>query len=282
MENTRPKILFINHKEHNCGVADYGRRLFAILQPHMDITYCDDVPDFTGYDIALYNYHHATLPNVTADDHRVKHVALYHESFLNFLPDQVINVTDLPRPLFEGVPKTEPYSIMPVIGSFGFGFPGKGFSRICHLVKEQFKTALIRFNIPFAKFGDADGYHAMNQAVKCREILEGSNIELEVCLSFLPQYQLLEWLQSNHINLFLYADSHGRGISSSTDYALSVRRPIGISSSEMFRHLPREICVDNISIPDLIAKGIEPLRKVYEANSNIKLVEVVKNLLDAG
>lgn len=279
MENTRQKILFITHKEEKCGVADYGRRLFSILQPHMDITYCDTEPNYEGYDIALYNYHYATLPNVTADNKSVKHIALFHEAHMNFNPDLIINVADLPRPLIE--PYTFP-SIncdVPVIGSFGFGFPGKGFSRICSMVKEQFKEAIVKFNIPFAHYGDADGHHAMNQVDKCKTILDGSNIQLRINHKFLQQDELLFWLSWNTINLFLYPYTKGRGISSSTDYALSAHRPIGISSSEMFRHLPREICVDNISIPELIEKGIGPLKNVYIENSNEKLVSKIKSIL---
>jgi hypothetical protein len=100
-----------------------------------------------------------------------------------------------------------------------------------------------------------------------------------VCHDFLSDYDLLAMLAGNDINLFLYKDSHGRGISSATDYALSCGRPIGISSSEMFRHLPREICLDNHSIKELIAQGIQPLQKTYADNSNKILIEKLKQYL---
>lgn len=282
MENTRAKILFVTGKAERCGVADYGKRLYAILKDHLDITFCEAEQEsdinYTGYDIAIYNYHYATLPFISSSNRTVKHIALFHEAHMNFSPDRTVNVADLPRPLTEG--RLEPvrslYKDTPLIGSFGFGFPGKGFSRICNLVKEQFTKAIVRFNIPFAHYGDNDGHHALSQADKCSKILEGTDIKLEVVHQFLPQRWLLDWLSFNDINLFLYQSSTGRGLSSATDYALSVRRPIGISSSEMFRHLPREICLDNISIPELIAKGIEPLKQVYEDNSNARLIEKIK------
>lgn len=275
MANTR-RILFLNHSAERCGVADYGRRVFDILQPHMDITYCDTYPDYTGYDTALYNYHYATMPVIRFTDPGVKHIVLFHEAHLDYDPDQVINVRDLPRPLFENLDLIDVKNEVPVIGSFGFGFPEKDYPRICQLVKDQYSKALIRLNIPFAQFGDNEGKLALGEVVKCMDILKGTEIVLHVDYDFLEPPQLLEWLNLNDINLFLYTYSKGRGISSATDYALSVRKPIGISNSEMFRHLPREICVDNVLLKDLT---VEPLRKVWEENSNERFVEAIKNLL---
>lgn len=271
------KILFINHSAERCGVADYGRRVFDILKPYMDITYCDTKPDFTGYDIALYNYHYATMPDVKFIDKRVKHVVLFHEAHLPSRPDQVINVTELPRPLFENMHLVDMKHEIPVIHSFGFGFPDKDYPRICSLVKEQYSKAIIGFNIPFAQFGDNEGKLAMTEIAKCKEILKDTEIFLHVNSDFMSSYDLLQFLKFSDIILFLYKPSHGRGISSATDYALSVGKPIGISNSEMFRHLPREICVDNTLLKDLT---IEPLRKVWEENSNERFVQAIKNALN--
>jgi hypothetical protein len=276
------KILFINHNAERCGVADYGRRLFNILKDHLDITMSDSEQE--GYDIILYNYHYATLPNVRKMN--VPQIALFHEAHLNFQFDKVVNVADLPRPLFENInflDKENDGSPItgspPIIGSFGYGFPDKDFPGICQIVKAQYKYAGVCLNIPFAQFGDNDGSLARAEADKCREILKGTEIILEITHDHKSHNDLLFWLSLNDINLFLYKPSHGRGISSTIDYALSVKRPIGISNSEMFRHLPREIVVDNISIPDLIKKGIEPLKQVYEDNSNEKLVAKIKEIL---
>lgn len=269
------KILFINHSSERCGVADYGRRLFDILKPHMDITAANEEQE--GYDVILYNYHYATLPVIRKMN--VPQIALFHEAHLNFQFDKVIAVQDLPRPLFENIRFNRDENYIPIISSFGFGFSNKGYTRICQMVKEQFTEATVRLNIPFAEFGDNDGGSAMNEVNKCREILQGTKINLETCHQFWSHLHMLLFLYESDINLFLYEPSHGRGISSTIDYALSAKRPIGISDSEMFRHLPREIVVDNISIPDLIKKGIEPLKKVYEDNSNEKLVAKIKELI---
>jgi hypothetical protein len=273
------KILFITRNSERCGVADYGRRLFAILKTHMDITLCETSGeiDYSGYDVALYNYHYATLPFVKKEI--IRQVALFHEAFLNFEPDQLINVSELPRPLFNYEPQ-ETNNEVPVIGSFGFGFPDKDFPRIAQIVKDEFNEAVIRLSIPFAEYGDSSGDMALEEVKKCREILENTNIRLDVSHSFLSQSEMLHWLSKNDINLFLYKESYGRGLSSTIDYALSVKRPIGISKSEMFRHLPKEIIVDNTSIKELIRKGIDPLKKVYEENSNERLVNKIRELVN--
>lgn len=276
------KILFVNSKDRNCGVADYGRRLYSIIKDHFDIDYTEisDWPPAPIYDIALYNYHHATMPEVFRSTSLVtRRYALFHEAFINHHFDKIIPVVDLPRPLVpfkRQINDDGKYHSSKVIGSFGFGFPDKNFSGIANMVKREFSHAILRLNIPFAEFGDSDGTLARGEAAKCAEILKDSNIRLDVSHEFLEPDAMVRWLFENDLNVFMHIPSCGRGISSSIDYALSALRPIGISSSEMFRHLPREICVDNISLPQLIAKGIEPLKKVYEENSNERLIEALK------
>lgn len=268
------KTLFINHNVERCGVADYGRRVYQILHQFIDIDISDTEQE--GYDTILYNYHYATTPVKKME---ARQVALFHEAHLNFEFDKVLNVSDLPRPLFNGFDPPVNINPVPVIGSFGFGFPDKDYPRICRMVKEQFSEAIIKLNIPFAKYGDDEGSSARVEVEKCKAILEGTNIKLETCHQYWSQLHMLFWLAKNDINLFLYQPSHGRGISSTIDYALSAMRPIGVSNSEMFRHLPKEICVDNISIPELIEKGTGPLKQVYEDNSNEKLVDKIKEFL---
>ena len=46
---------------------------------------------------------------------------------------------------------------------------------------------------------------------------------------------------------------HGRGISSTIDYDISVKRPLAISDSYMFRHIySHDICVYKVNIDDAI------------------------------
>lgn len=267
------KMLMISRKAKQCGVSDYGKRLYAILQKYFDIDYreVNGIEDCKaeGYNIVLWNYHYATLPFVTNDTLQkgVKHFAIFHEAALNFTPDKVIDTSI--RPLFE-VEFPEVINPVPVIGSFGFGFPDKNFSRIAEMVKEQFTEAVIRLNIPFAEYGDRDGFLARREADKVRGILAGTNIQLVVNHDYLSQTDLLTFLNGNDINLFMYAQSHGRGLSSAIDYALSVKKPIGVSDSEMFRHLPESL--RNTDIKWLIENSVNELQGVYKTHSNRNLV----------
>lgn len=266
------RILFINNNKAQCGVYDYGLRAFNILTKAFDITYIEASVGFEyipGYDIYLYNYHYATMPFLTDDLLRkfpVKSVIIFHEAHLKISPNEILT-TNI-RPLIDcELPMIK--NNIPTIGSFGFGFPDKNFSKIAEEVASQYETAIIRLNIPFAEFGDKDGYLAKREAEKVRNILKGTKIEVQINHNYLNQTELLDFLNSNDVNLFLYSPSHGRGLASATDYALSVKKPIGVSNSEMFRHLPLEICIDNTPIKEL---SIEPLKKFYEENTNEKLI----------
>lgn len=282
------KVLFITRKGSNCGVSDYGLRLFNILKNHFDITLAevqdqaqaDEVYNRVAPDIVLYNYHYATLPFITNDfivDKRAKHIAIFHEAHMNFTPNETVDT--LIRPLFENFAvQITNRSSAPVIGSFGFGFPNKDFSRVARLVSKEFGTATLRLNIPFAEYGDKQGDLARARAEEVRAIVH-PGITVEVSHDYKTHYDLLSWLHHNDLNLFLYMPSEGRGISSATDYALSVKKPIGVSSSEMFRHLPTCVCVDNFSLKELIERGVEPLKEVYEMHSNENLIKKYKDIL---
>lgn len=283
-------ILFITNKDTHCGVADYGRRVYDILRKggiEIEIAeivgkfYPENVPPI--YDTFLYNYHHATMPFLTDEFispfRHIRHAAIFHEGPLNFTPDVVLT-TEI-RPLFENlVPTAHPpqhYDAAPVIGSFGFGFSDKNFKRIAEEVALQYDRATIRLNIPFAKYGDADGFQAKQRAAEVRKFLKDyPGIEVKITHDYLDHAGLLNFLAGNDINLFLYSPSLGRGLASATDYALSVRRPIGVSNSEMFRHLPASCCIDNTPLPQLTTLDLLP---VYAANSNATLVEYYKRML---
>jgi len=59
-----------------------------------------------------------------------------------------------------------------------------------------------------------------------------------------------------------------RGISSTIDYALAVKRPIIISNSYMFRHIwgaQPSILFEKKSIPEIVANGFTPLEPFVRA-----------------
>jgi hypothetical protein len=298
------KILFINRRAKNCGVRDYGFRLhnivkksnlFDILFSEIDndndfkIVYNDFKPD-----IVLYNYISHIYPFLTdeliAPIRNIPHIILYHEGSINFHPDGLLcidstinddinkNIFSLPRPLFEEFDLYDfPENKVPTIGSFGFGFADKNFPKIAELVCKQFDKAKIRLNIPFATFGDEHGNSAKNEIEKIKQIIKNSNkdISLEYSHDFLESTDILKFLKQNDVNVFLYDKHSSRGLSSAIDYSLSVKKPIAINDSFMFRHInntqPSIIVSDDNTLLDIIKNGTQPLDLFYEKYSNINL-----------
>ena len=303
------KILIISRKATNCGIADYGKRVFYIIKKSkLYDFYLVEIETEEEYntafdsifpDAVLYNYYPVILPFITDEflinKRHIPHLIIYHELWTNFTPDGIFDVDStksenpelnhftLPRPLFETFDNKDLFqNEIPTIGSFGFGFPDKNFSRIAELVCEQFDKAKIRLNIPFAEFGDQDGLKAKEEVNKVKNIINNSekNIQLEVSHDFLNHEDILNFLHQNDINLFLYDPHETRSLSSTIDYALSVKKPIGISKSWMFRHINKvspSIIVDETPIPEIITNGIKPLQPLYNNYSNKNLLNKIES-----
>jgi SAM-dependent methyltransferase len=171
---------------------------------------------------------------------------------------------------------------VPIIGSAGFGFGWKGHVRLVEKVVAEFEKAKIRLHLPFAKFGDADGIQAKAIAEECRTRRAFSNIELEISHDFMEPDKLVEWLAGNDLNAFLYDDTdRSRGIASTIDHALAARRPIAVTRSWMFRHLwdVEGIFVEDSPLSAIMARGIEPLRPIYERFSDEKVRAQVEEVI---
>jgi len=154
----------------------------------------------------------------------------------------------------------------PVIGSFGFGTPKKGFEKIVQLVQQVFDEAVIRFNIPAADFGDKNGINARIISEKCRALITKEGIQLIITHDFMDNNTMLDFLAKNTINVFLYEDKSNRGLSSALDNALAVQRPVAVSDAVMFRHLfdaEPSVCVTKNNLKTIIQNGFAPLRKYY-------------------
>ncbi len=298
-------VLFITRRATRCGVSDYGKRVFSILKRSTRIRAIwgevSDANDQSSLleqhrpDAVLYNYYPIVLPWVTdgylAPWRAIPHIAIFHEVGLSFSPNGIIDIDSTktddpannyfvsPRPLFDFSPplasNTNP---IPKIGSFGFGFADKNFPMIAYHVCTQFDQAVLRLNIPFAEFGDPEGVQARAEVEKAKHVIASlnPNIQLEVNHEFIEQQQMLDWLHENDLNVFLYASyDKPRSLSSTIDYALSVRKPICISTSSMFRHVAHvtpSILVTQNTFAQIIRNGIEPLESLYASHHQDKLI----------
>ncbi|MEA5411686.1 methyltransferase domain-containing protein [Synechococcus sp. BA-120 BA3] len=155
------------------------------------------------------------------------------------------------------------------IGSFGFAYGEKGFTRLCALVNEQFTEAVIRINLPPHDHEEmASREQAAAVVEECRRNITKPGIDLQITHDFHDDEQLLDFLAGNSINAFLYEGDASRGISSCIDYALASGRPIAVSASSMFRHihgLNPSVCVEHRSLRDIAEGGAEALARLRDA-----------------
>jgi hypothetical protein len=221
------------------------------------------------------------------------HIGLVHEPYGHFF-NYTVEVAKMPRPVFETIPtsiQTRNQSVIdflqygidstiPIIGSFGFGFDTKGFDKIVTFVNKEFDEAIIKIVMPFATFGDCLGQTAMKVKNLCEANNTKPGIKIMIIHDFLKDDDVLYFLANNTINMFLYDYMGGAGISSTIDFALSVNRPICISSSYMFRHIYRDdICIDHTTIQQCIKNGSTYCNKQKEKHSNETLIRFMELFL---
>lgn len=170
------------------------------------------------------------------------------------------------------------------IGSFGFATPNKGFEKLVDLVQAEFDEAVIRINMPSADFGDPEGANARQIAEQCRQRVSKPGIRLEITHDFMQEEALLNFLAGNSMNVFLYEDKQGRGISSAVDNALAVKRPIAVSRCPMFRHILSarpSVCVEDLSLKTILQNGFAGLDKLSHDWNAENLCWEYERILDA-
>jgi SAM-dependent methyltransferase len=311
------KILIISHKEHQCGVYQFGlniaeeldksgKYLFVYAECSSAEEYYSCVNDIKPLAIIYNHYNSITLPWLSRKVIQritVPHIGIIHEvtqAVADKADDSVFDFHIAPDPtlilrnklVFKTgrlVPKYENrYALpeVPTIGSFGFGTDGKGFEKLISAVQDEFDEAIIRLHIPFATFGDSDGSAAHAIAGRCKNLIVKPRIELQLSHEFLSKEQLLNFLAQNSLNAFFYDGNKGRGISSVIDSALAVKRPVAITKSTMFRHIVSaipSICIEDSSLKQIMQNGFKPLARYYKEWSEANLIwdyeRIIENVL---
>lgn len=150
-----------------------------------------------------------------------------------------------PRPL-EGEPRRIAYTAreVPVIGSFGFGTPGKGFELLVEAVNREFDEAVVRINVPTGTYtSSTDDYHGQDYpkyiADLCRRIAK-PGIEVRFTHDYMSPEALVDWCAQNDLNCFMYTRRQS-GLSATTDQAVMSGRPLLTSSNDTFRHIHQYI-----------------------------------------
>lgn len=305
-------VLFLNHKIKKCGVYQYGRRLFDILHKSKENTYVfkevENEAEYRNllqdsYDSILYNYHPDIMGWLTTStiQRRTKNVGLQHDLTENDIFDITLRLDttlserpcryNIPRPIFEDVdsllenyiPSTERIAgfihyaepNVPIFGSFGFGFRRKGFVQMVQLIQQQYDEAIIKIVMPHADTVPSD----LGIVEDCCRVLTKPNIKLLIIHDFFEEKDLLYFLRSNHMNVFLYETHPSAGVSSVIDYAVSVKVPIAISNASWFRHIyDDEICVNKNRL-EQIQNKTEAFDKRRQEFCHTNLIQKVDNVL---
>lgn len=300
-------IFIVNHKIKNCGVYQYGKRvaLIASKSKLLNIHYieADNQLEFQSLvdkykpSVIVYNHLTGTMPWVNADyvellrKRGIKQGTIVHNvaysTFFDFYLHQDPNFKTsknnykLLRPLFQYNNNINLQSNQIKIGSFGFGFFSKYYNDLCSYVRDSFINSAcqiqLRLHLTHSHFCENSKdieiiKHHANQ------IISNSNISLNITTNFISDDELLDFLAGNHINIFFYQKYNDyNGISSSIDYALSVKRPIAICKSNMFSHIWNanpSICVEDTSLNEIINNGFKPLECYYNEWSHENFIKI--------
>jgi hypothetical protein len=301
------KVLIVNHKEEKCGVYQYGYNTAQLLKESrvVDFIYveCANLAQLRWQitqhtpDAIIYNYHVSTIGWVNqglwSEYRSIKHLMIHHEPHQPLPMDVDAVISQDPTKPEDGVVTFSvprilhsydgpvPINDLPTIGTFGFGMAGKGFDRLVEKVTEEFDSAQIRMHIPYAHFGDQHGQYAKDWAQRARERRSRPEIKLAIDHSWFTTQELLEFLASNDINVFLY-DNMARGVASVLDFALSVPRPIAITRSLMFKHVWQqipEVAVEDSSLKEILERGIKPLQPLYDQWAPDKFREAYERII---
>jgi len=315
---TNSNILFLNHKKKQCGVYQYGVRLFDIVKQSnkycFQYTEIENIHEYykciDHYDgeIIIYNYHGATMSWLNNSNicKRVINIGIPHETngdlfdiICDINPNGVENehTFNLPRPIYDNIESilrthvcstneisnfinySEPN--IPTFGSFGFGFLNKGFDKIVELINTHYERAIIKLVIPLADFDDNASYHISEIERLCISKNIKSGVRLMITHLFFTNEDILYFLNTNAMNLFMYDEMHGRSISSAIDYAISARKPIGISDSYMFRNIYDDsICLYKTSIVECYDKSIPLVNKFLDEYSTSNMIRKFNYIVD--
>jgi hypothetical protein len=230
-----------------------------------------------------------------------KNIGLPHESshdiFDSWMSINPADMNGIPRPLFENVdmllsnytPSTQNikdfinYSqgvSVPVFGSFGFGFLNKGFDTLVRIVNDQYDEAIIKLVIPMAAFDTNSVYNSSEIRSRCEMYNTKPGITLIITNDFFSNEDILMFLRSTTMNLFLYDYMFDRGISSVLDYAISVKTPIAISDSFMFRNIyDHSICAYKNSLEDCKKNSYYIHDKYSELWNSSTICKSFKNII---
>lgn len=308
----KPYGIFLNTAKANCSIHESGKMIYQnlLISAKYELDYLEidenshQIP--RSYDFYVFNYHPLTmgwlntkmlrcLPGVKItfvleilpNDPFV--LCPRHDFDAYCALDPTLNIADkrvyaFPRPL-EILDQISSYQEkgIPVIGSFGFATPGKGFELVVDAVNKEFEKAIIRINIPAGKYTDNffKGLYKRDYAEYLEELCKKAakpGIQINITHDYMSKKDLIEWCGQNTLNCFLYFRDQP-GLAATTDQAISSGRPLSVSSNETFRHIhdyikpyPFQSLKESIALSQ---PGVLRMRDVWSAKNFVERFEKV-------
>lgn len=296
--------LFINYPEPACGVAQFGRNLWQILKDSQEIEWHYAEPQTVGElrtvaafpepDFILYNWQSGQggfLAGAPFDWLSAKQYLVYHDNDVDESRWSGILFSDPDMPShgkWHSIGRPIPKYCAPLPNKNSQftvgcnGFLGAWADEVVKRVMQEFEAVRIRLLLPYSAYCDPNGDKARAMAERCRAMVKGTDIALNISHNFLEQSQLLDWLAANDLNCYIRPLNNWRGVSSAPDCALAVRKPMAVNCCQAFRHLHNlqpSIVVDESSLMDIIGNGLSPLVKLYSAWSPENIRKDVETVL---
>lgn len=296
---SKQKIAFVMNSSNKCGVYEYGKMTLSNLQKSNKYEYVlieasneeEFYSKYSGnYSAAIWNcgpfdWMINILSRISENDipqfvitghgayYRFPNIKQHFVCNPLFYKDQYIS---LERPLikFENLNNNPPKEIIK-IGSFGFGGWNKNFTGIVETVNKQFlEPVIINFNISYSDYFEYNIERGLSHIIaeKCRQIAN-RNVIVNISHEYMDMETTVRFLNSNDINIFLYEDNIGSGISSCVDFALMAEKPIMVNKSNSFKNInwKTELLYEHNTIKEVIGRGLEPTNefRLRWSNNNI-------------
>jgi len=301
-------IAIVGGSESDCGIFFYGESVYNILKHSKKYnfhyitvsSYFEFLQKTEDMDLIIYNWHKTPMPWCTTDvflktkkPQFLLHGHTSDEELINFDGIDKFIAIDSSK-----VPGTNFYSgIRPItyypdidytpplgaikIGTSGFGHGGKNIDTILQVINHQFDEPVI-FNIHASVGAFVDeNKDSLTQKLTLLKSQAKTNVTINFTTDRMSDYDNVKWLNNNDINLYIYPHYNCQGVSACIDKALAAKKPIGVNSSNFFKHIR---CDENnleiTPIKAIIQTGIAPLEKYYEMWNPIKMVKQYEYILD--
>lgn len=304
-------VALVSGPIRNCGIHTYASCVYEIVKSStkykfyfFEVNSAEEMLSLVQQhqvSAVIYNWHPAIMPWCTGaftktitefDQFLISGHELYQEGetfdnikcYLTIDPTLPETANSWPgvRPItyYPGI-EYRPQNGVLKIGTSGFGQQKKGFGRLVDILNEQFKTEPVELNVHFSvgHFVDPTGNAAKHSVYESAHRLN-KNIKLNVTHQFFEKQELIQWLNSNDINVYCYDYYHGPGVSSSIDKALAAQKPMGVNDSNYFKHVRKDqIDIYKTPIRDIVKQGIEPLKEYYDQWNPTTFLDQYENML---